>query len=78
MHFNGRNLNRTVLLQSLTTSSWLYTWEQKNSSNKFSANLNVKGISFFVLILYIKEVKTFEIQESASCCINLKALNALN
>ena len=47
MHFNGRNLNGTVLLQSLTTSCWLYAWEQTNSSNKFAANLNMKGISFF-------------------------------
>ena len=46
MHFNCRNLNATVLLQSLTTSCWLYTWEQTNSSNKFAANLNMKGISF--------------------------------
>ena len=48
MHFNCRNLNGTVLLQSLTTSCWLYTWEQRtNSCNKFVANLNMKGISFF-------------------------------
>ena len=47
MHFNCRNLNGTVLLQSLTTSCWLYTWEQTNSSNKFVANFNMKGISFF-------------------------------
>ena len=39
-------------LQSLTTSCWLYTWEQTNSSNKFAANLNMKGISFFLLSLY--------------------------
>ena len=47
MHFNCRNLNGTVLLQSLTTSCWLYTWEQTNSSNKFAAHLNMKDISFF-------------------------------
>ena len=38
-----------VLLQSLNTSCWLYTWEQKNSSNKFAANLNMKGMIFFYL-----------------------------
>ena len=52
MHFNCRNLNGTVFLQSLTTLCWLYTWEQTNSSNKFAANLNMKGISFFLLTLY--------------------------
>ena len=45
--YNCRNLNGTVLLQSLTALCWLYTWEQTNSSNKFAANLNMKGISFF-------------------------------
>ena len=52
MHFNCRNLNGTVLLQSLATSCWLYTWEQTNSSNKFAANLNMKAISFFLLTVY--------------------------
>ena len=47
MHFNCRNLNGTVYLQSLTTSCWLHTWEQTNSSNKFAANLNIKDMSFF-------------------------------
>ena len=47
MHFDCRKLNRTVLLKSLTTSCWLYTYEQTNSSKKFAANLNMKGISFF-------------------------------
>ena len=56
MHFDFRNLNGTVLLQSLTTSCWLYTWEQTNSSNKFAANLNMKGISFFLLTLYMQGV----------------------
>ena len=31
---------------------WLYTREQTNSSNKFAANLNMKGISFFLSTLY--------------------------
>ena len=47
INFNCRNLNGAVLLQSLTTLCWLYTWEQTNSSNKFAANLNMKGVSFF-------------------------------
>ena len=63
MHFNCRNLNGTVLLQSLTTSCWLYTWEQRtNSSNKFVANLNMKGISFFLLTLY-NETFQFKLDE---------------
>ena len=53
MHFNCRNLNGTVLLQSLTTSCSLYTLKQTNSSNTFAANLNIKGISFFLLALYV-------------------------
>ena len=48
MHFDCRNLNGTALLQSLLiTSCWLYTWELTNSNNKFAADLNMKGISFF-------------------------------
>ena len=43
---NCRNLNETVLLQSLTTSCWLYTWEQTNSGSWFAANLNMKRISY--------------------------------
>ena len=34
MQFNCRNLNGTVVLQSLTTSCWMNTWEQTNSSNR--------------------------------------------
>ena len=34
------------------TSCWLYSREQTNSSNKFAANLNIKGIRFFLLTLY--------------------------
>ena len=49
----------TVLLQSLTTSCLLYTWEQTNSSNKFAANLNMKGISFLLLTLYSVSPKKF-------------------
>ena len=48
MPSNCRNLIGTVLLESLTTSCWLYTWEQTNSSNKFAANLNMKAVSFFL------------------------------
>ena len=32
------------------------TWEQTNSSNKFAANLNMKGVSFFLLTLYANYV----------------------
>ena len=59
MHFNCINLNGTALLQSLTTSCWLYTWEQTNSSNynKFAANLNLllRLSVVFLLTLYINE-----------------------
>ena len=55
MHFNCRNLNGTVLLQSLITSCSLYTWEQTNSSNTFAANLTIKG-SVFLLTLYIPSI----------------------
>ena len=43
MHFNCRNLNGTVLLQSLTTSCSLYTWEKTNSSNKARRTLELSA-----------------------------------
>ena len=47
MHFNCRNLNGTVLLFAIINHLMLAVqWEQTNSSNKFAANLNMKGISF--------------------------------
>ena len=57
MHFNCRNLNGTVLLQTSTASCLLYTWEQTNSSNKFAANLNMKGI-FFTYPVNIRKAGT--------------------
>ena len=84
MHFNCRNLNGTVLLQSLTTLCWLYTWEQTNSSNKFAANLNMKDISFFYSPcipiceqFFLQMNNVFNIQD-ASYCVNLGALTASN
>ena len=66
MHFNCRILNGTVLLQSSTTSCCLHTWKQTNSSNKFAANFNMKGISFFFTHPERKYMNIHPLNKSAS------------
>ena len=74
MHFNCRNLNGTALLQSLTTSCWLYTWEQTNSRNKFEVNLNMKAVSFFYSPCTVCPKKGYPLNLSAgAACSNLNA-----
>ena len=65
-NFNCRNLNGTVLLQSLTALCWLYTWEQTNSSNKFAANLNMKGISFILVTKFLSKNLLACLQDATS------------